>query len=75
MRHTNRRENGAWVRRYERGLPHGPLIEIERGDSTGTSVHFRPDTTVFGDERLSAQVLKSLCSGFSTSAEIEILVA
>jgi topoisomerase-4 subunit B len=75
LTHTNRRENGAWARRYERGLPHGPLTEIERGDSTGTSVHFRPDSTVFGHERLSAQVLKSLCSGFTTSADIEILVA
>ena len=75
LTHTNRRENGSWVRRYDRGLPQGALTEIERGDSTGTSVHFRPDTTVFGHEMLSAQALRSLCSSFATSAEIEVLVA
>ncbi|MFF4398767.1 ATP-binding protein [Streptomyces sp. NPDC001480] len=41
--HTNRRLNGAWTRRYERGVPVTGLEPAEADGSTGTLVHFRPD--------------------------------
>jgi topoisomerase-4 subunit B len=46
LTHTNRRAGGrGWVQRYERGLPQGPRTEVASGNTTGTIVHFRPDTT------------------------------
>jgi DNA gyrase subunit B len=73
LTHTNRRAGGrGWVQRYERGLPEGPRTEIASGNTTGTTVHFRPDTTVFGPERPSVQSLRALCSGFTTTATVKI---
>ncbi|MFI2412167.1 ATP-binding protein [Streptomyces sp. NPDC018947] len=40
--HTNRRLNGAWTQRYERGIPAGDLVPVEPDGTTGTLVHFRP---------------------------------
>jgi topoisomerase-4 subunit B len=73
LTHTNRRAGGrGWVQRYERGVPQGPRTEIASGILTGTTVHFRPDTTVFGPERPSVQSLRALCSGVTTTATVEI---
>ena len=44
--HSNRRHNGAWMQRYEHGLPVTGLVPIPTCDATGTTVHFRPDGTV-----------------------------
>lgn len=41
--HTNRRLNGAWTQRYERGIPVTDLEPVEADGTTGTCVHFRPD--------------------------------
>jgi DNA gyrase subunit B len=41
--HTNRRLNGAWTQRYERGIPVTGLEPVEPDSTTGTLVHFRPD--------------------------------
>jgi DNA gyrase subunit B len=38
--HTNRRTEGAWVQRYERGLPVSDLESVPVNGKTGTSVHF-----------------------------------
>jgi hypothetical protein len=46
--------------------------EIASGNTTGTTVHFRPDTTVFGPARPSVQSLRALCSGLATTATVEI---
>jgi DNA gyrase subunit B len=46
LTHTNRRENGSWVQRYERGIPVTDLNPIPDDDTTGTTVHFRPDHTL-----------------------------
>lgn len=40
--HTNRRVNGSWTQRYERGIPVTGLEPIEGDGSTGTTVRFRP---------------------------------
>ncbi len=41
--HTNRRAGGAWVQRYEHGVPTTGLTPIADDGTTGTVVHFRPD--------------------------------
>ena len=41
--HTNRRLNGAWTQRYERGIPVTDLESVEADGTTGTLVHFRLD--------------------------------
>jgi DNA gyrase subunit B len=40
--HTNRRRNGAWSQRYERGVPVTDLIPLEADGTTGTLVRFLP---------------------------------
>ncbi|MDJ1130498.1 ATP-binding protein [Streptomyces iconiensis] len=40
--HTNRRAGGAWVQRYEHGIPTTDLIPVADDGTTGTVVHFRP---------------------------------
>jgi DNA gyrase subunit B len=46
LTHTNRRENGSWLQRYERGIPVTDLTPITSNGTTGTTVHFRPDRTL-----------------------------
>lgn len=41
--HTNRRRDGAWTQRYERGVPVTDLAPIDGDEATGTTVQFRPD--------------------------------
>ncbi|GAB2942049.1 hypothetical protein [Nonomuraea sp. NPDC052634] len=40
--HTNRRVNGSWTQRYERGVPVTGLEPVPDDGTTGTTVHFRP---------------------------------
>ncbi|MCX4545931.1 ATP-binding protein [Streptomyces sp. NBC_01565] len=40
--HTNRRAGGAWVQRYEHGVPTTGLTPIPDDGTTGTVVRFRP---------------------------------
>ena len=40
--HENRRGDGSWRQRYERGIPTDDLTMLPRDGSTGTLVHFRP---------------------------------
>jgi topoisomerase-4 subunit B len=46
--HTNRRANGSWTQRYERGVPVTDLQPLDPDGSTGTTVRFRPDPAYFG---------------------------
>jgi DNA gyrase subunit B len=41
--HTNRRRDGSWTQRYERGIPVTDLAPIADEGTTGTVVRFRPD--------------------------------
>jgi len=71
--HENRRQDGAWTRRYEHGLPDDALTELDAGPHTGTVVHFRPDSELFGDQPIGLEEIKSLCAGFVTAAQIEVV--
>lgn len=44
--HTNRRAGGAWVQRYEHGVPTADLTPVAGDGTTGTTVHFGPDASV-----------------------------
>jgi len=47
---TIRREGHVWQQTYERGVPVAPLQKIrpmESDETTGTHVHFWPDTSIF----------------------------
>lgn len=41
--HENRRDEGAWTQRYERGVPVTGLTPVPGDGTTGTSVCFLPD--------------------------------
>lgn len=40
--HENRRVDGGWQQRYERGIPTTDLVALDTAVSTGTGVHFQP---------------------------------
>jgi DNA gyrase subunit B len=45
--HVNRRHNGAWTQRYERGVPVTDLLRTRTDGTTGTTVRFLPESTVW----------------------------
>lgn len=52
--HTNRRANGSWNRRYERGVPVTDLLPVEADGTTGTCVRFLPDEALRAPWALTA---------------------
>lgn len=44
--HTNRHRDGAWVQRYEHGVPVTDLVPVAGDGKTGTTVWFLPDETL-----------------------------
>jgi len=44
--HTNRRTDGSWTQTYEHGVPTTDLTPIADDGTTGTTVHFQPDTAI-----------------------------
>jgi DNA gyrase subunit B len=46
--HVNRRIDGAWEQRYERGVPVTDLEPVTADGTTGTSVHFKAGIEVAG---------------------------
>jgi len=58
--HTNRRHNGSWTQRYERGMPVTDLHSIPDNGTTGTTVRFLPDAALSMPTLLSAPELTQL---------------
>lgn len=56
--HTNRRQNGAWMQRYEHGVPTSDLEPIEPTRRTGTTVRFLADRTLVPESSLSPDVVR-----------------
>lgn len=46
LTHTNRRTDGAWTQRYERGVPTTDLMPLPPASTTGTTVRFLVDTAL-----------------------------
>ena len=44
--HANRRQDGAWVQRYEHGVPVTDLMPVAGDGTTGTTVQFLPDAAL-----------------------------
>jgi DNA gyrase subunit B/topoisomerase-4 subunit B len=44
---TVKRDGAAWEQRYKQGKPAGPVKKIGPARGSGTTVFFRPDTTIF----------------------------
>ena len=55
---TIRREGAEWELRFKQGQPTGPLKKIGAARGTGTTVFFRPDTTIFPKVEFDAEVIK-----------------
>ena len=60
--HTNRRLNGAWTQRYERGIPVTDLEAVQADGTTGTLVHFRPDALLRPVEVSTGDELRRLAT-------------
>ena len=70
--HTNRRRNGSWTQRYERGIPVTDLTEVPDDGTTGTTVQFLPDPALIGDVQPSPDVVYDLAASFGPHLEVEI---
>jgi len=60
LTHTNRRQNGAWTQRYERGLPVTELTHVSGTDDTGTTVRFLPARHLVHPNSASAVTVRAV---------------
>lgn len=58
--HANRRQDGAWIQRYEHGVPVTDLVPVAGDGTTGTTVRFRPDEALRAAGGLTAAELARL---------------
>jgi topoisomerase IV subunit B len=70
--HTNRRDNGAWTQRYERGIPVTDLTPIPGDGTTGTMVHFLADAALIPATPIPAPELRRLCAAFGPRLTVGI---
>ncbi len=70
--HTNRRVNGAWTQRYERGVPVTDLAPILQDGATGTLVRFLPDSALIPDLEIPVPDLRRLADVFSQRLGVEV---
>lgn len=70
--HTNRRRNGSWTQRYEHGVPVTGLTPISGDGTTGTTVHFLPNSTLVAPAHLPADELHQAAKCFSSHLTITV---
>jgi DNA gyrase subunit B len=70
--HTNRRRNGAWTQRYERGIPVTDLTPIPGDGASGTTVHFLPDPALVSEVQIPVRELRQLAVAFGPHLSVEI---
>lgn len=61
--HTNRRLDGSWTQRYERGVP-GGLLPIPGNGATGTTVRFLPGPELAGAMPAHGEILQVLSAAW-----------
>jgi DNA gyrase subunit B/topoisomerase-4 subunit B len=59
LRATVKRSNGTWVQEYVRGVPLGPVSEVENGRGTGTTVFFSPDEEIFDNTVFDPEIVRA----------------
>jgi DNA gyrase/topoisomerase IV subunit B len=52
------RNGGRWRMEFARGVPQGKLVKLGNARGSGTSIHIRPDPTVFPKASLDPTVLR-----------------
>jgi DNA gyrase subunit B len=55
---TVKRDGATWEQRFKQGVPNGPVKKLGPARGTGTTVFFRPDTTIFPKVEFDAAVIK-----------------
>lgn len=70
--HTNRRSNGSWTQRYERGIPVTDLVAVADDGTSGTAVHFQPDRALVGDVQLRPEVVANLATCFGPTLTLRL---
>ena len=55
---TVKRDGAQWEMRFKQGKPQGALRKIGPARGTGTTVHFRPDATIFPKIEFEPDVIK-----------------
>ncbi len=55
---TVRRDGATWEQRYKQGAPQGGVRKLGPARGTGTTVFFRPDSTVFPKTEFDASVIR-----------------
>jgi DNA gyrase subunit B len=55
---TVKRDGAAWEQRFKQGVPIGAVKKLGPVRGTGTTVFFRPDTTIFPKVEFDAAVIK-----------------
>jgi topoisomerase IV subunit B len=70
--HTNRRHNGAWTQRYERGVPATDLTPIPDDGVTGTTVRFLPKAALVSGAQIPVRELRELAVAFGPHLSVEI---
>ena len=55
---TVKRDGATWEQRFKQGVPVGPVKKLGPARGSGTTVFFRPDTTIFPKVEFDAAVIK-----------------
>jgi DNA gyrase subunit B len=56
---TVKRDGATWEQRFKQGVPVGIVKKLGAARGTGTTVFFRPDTTIFPKVEFDPEVIKS----------------
>ncbi|WP_143546669.1 ATP-binding protein [Rhodococcus sp. 06-235-1A] len=59
LEHTNRRIDGSWTGGYEHGVPVTELLSTAPTEHTGTTIRFRPDTSLIPPSPLTPDDLRA----------------
>ncbi len=55
---TVRRDGAQWEMRFRQGKPEGPIRKVGAARGSGTTVFFRPDSTIFPKVEFDAQTIR-----------------
>jgi DNA gyrase subunit B len=55
---TVRRDGATWEQRYKQGAPQGGVRKIGPARGTGTTIFFRPDSTIFPKTEFDAAIIR-----------------